>query len=374
MIEATETNYQPDLQPLGTIVFQTTDNHVEPSLLTDLEIILDSYGHQNRELFDSPLDSASPYNTRPAVESDDFSPDSPTALYLRDISQFGLLTKEQEVEKAIAIEEGVLAQHTLAAGVTDPEEQKSLQQQIYSGEVAKKQLIEANLRLVVSVARKYQGRGLSLLDLIQEGNIGLQRGAEKFDYRRGFKFSTYSYWWIRQFVSRAVMDQSRTIRLPVHIYEELTRIYNNGRALAQQLGRDPTPDEIADRMGAAPERMRETLQAAKRPISLETPIDDEDETRTLADLIADRTSHSPSEIAESQNLADKLDEALESHLTPREARVLRMKHGLDGQDHTFKEIAAELDVSVVRARQIEATAREKLRDSALFRQQFRTKG
>ena len=307
-------------------------------------------------------------NQTPAEE---IAPDSAAALYLREISQRPLLTAEEEVMLAKQREAGEEGKRILAAGIDDPAERARIEDDIRIGEAARKRLVESNLRLVVSVARKYMGRGLLFLDLIQEGNIGLQRGVEKYDWRRGFRFSTYAYWWIRQAISRAVADQARTIRLPVHIIEQLTRLYNTARELHQELGREPTAAEIGARLNMDPERIREAFRAAKVPISLETPIGEEEES-TLADLIADAAARAPSEEAEEGVLADMLDEALKRHLTPREAQVLRMRFGLeDGQVRTLGEVGDELEISRERARQIEAEAIRKLRTTVPFMKQFR---
>jgi RNA polymerase primary sigma factor len=303
--------------------------------------------------------------------AEELAPDSPAALYLREISQTPLLTAEEEVDLAKRLEAAKEAERRLAEGNLDPAEQARLAADVAQGAAARRRLIESNLRLVVSVARKYMGRGLLFLDLVQEGNIGLQRAVDKYDWRRGFRFSTYAYWWIRQAVSRAVADQARTIRLPVHVIEQLTKQYNTARDLHQELGREPTATEIGERLGVDPERVREAFRAAKVPISLETPIGEEDES-TVADFVSDATALSPAEEAEDTVLAQSLDEALAQHLGGREAAVLRMRFGMtDGQPHTLGEIAEELGISRERVRQIEAEALHKLRRTGAFLRQFR---
>src|SRR5579875_3490901 len=288
--------------------------------------------------------------------AEELTAESPAALYLREISATPLLTAEEEIALAQQLEAGKAAQRRLERGDFAPEERAQLEQLVQQGEAARKRLIESNLRLVVSVARKYLGRGLLFIDLVQEGNIGLQRAVDKFDWRRGFRFSTYAYWWIRQAISRAVADQARTIRLPVHVIEQLTRVYDTMQALHQELGREPTVAEIAARLGVEPERVREAFQAARVPISLDTPLTEEEEA-TVADFIADLTARSPAEVAEEQVLTHTLDEALRRYLTPREARVLQLRFGLAGEaPRTLTEIAAEVGVSRERVRQIEAEA------------------
>jgi RNA polymerase primary sigma factor len=303
--------------------------------------------------------------------AEELTPDSAAALYLREISRTPLLTAEEEVQLAKQLEAGKAAEKRLAQGNVDEAERLDLDDAIHLGQSARRRLIEANLRLVVSVARKYMGRGLLFLDLVQEGNIGLQRAVDKYDWRRGFRFSTYAYWWIRQAVSRAVADQARTIRLPVHVIEQLTRQYNTARELHQELGREPTAEEIAERLGVEPERIREAFRAAKVPISLETPIGVEDES-TVADFVSDATALTPAEEAEESVLAETLDHALAQHLTAREAAVLRLRFGLmDGQPRTLGEIAQDLGISRERVRQIEAESLHKLRRTAPFLRQFR---
>lgn len=306
----------------------------------------------------------------PAV-ADEFSTDNLAALYLREISQRRLLTAIEEVELAKQREHGEEARATLASGDYLPDRRSELDEVVGIGKAASALLVESNLRLVVSVARKYSGRGLSFLDLVQEGNIGLQRGVEKYDWRRGFRFSTYAYWWIRQAISRAGADQGRTIRLPVHIIEQLTHIHKAALELHQESGREPTAQEIGERLGVAPAAVREMLRAAKVPISIETPIG-EDEGSTLADLIMDATARATADEAEEGVLTDKLDEALRFHLTPREAQVLRMRFGLeDGQPRTLGEVGDELNISRERARQLEFMAIRKLRLAVPFMKQFR---
>ncbi|HWP29473.1 MAG TPA: sigma-70 family RNA polymerase sigma factor [Chloroflexota bacterium] len=303
-------------------------------------------------------------------EEEELAPGSPAALYLQEISKTPLLTAEEEITLAQQLEAGEAAKRQLAKGVADAATRARLEAAVQAGEAARRRLIEANLRLVVAVARRYLGRGLSFLDLVQEGNIGLQRAVDKYDWRRGFRFSTYAYWWIRQAISRAVAAQARTIRLPVHVIEQLTRVYDTMQALHQELGREPTVAEIAARLGVEPERVREAFQAARVPISLDTPLTEEEEA-TVADFIADLTARSPAEVAEEQVLTHTLDEALRRYLTPREARVLQLRFGLAGEaPRTLTEIAAEVGVSRERVRQIEAEALAKLRQAAAFREQF----
>ncbi|HEX2172236.1 MAG TPA: sigma-70 family RNA polymerase sigma factor [Dehalococcoidia bacterium] len=303
--------------------------------------------------------------------ADELAPGSPAALYLREISRTPLLTADEEVALAKRVEAGQQAAELLASSVGDATERDRLEATVRDADAARRRLIESNLRLVVSIAKKYLGRGLTFLDLIQEGNLGLQHAVEKFDWRRGFRFSTYAYWWIRQAVTRAVAEQGRTIRLPVHIIEQLTKLYNTAREMQAESGREPTPAEIGDRLGIEPERVREAFRAAKVPLSLETPIGTEEES-TLADLIADAASRAPAEAAEDEYLAQSLDQALGQILAPREAQLIRLRYGLDrgGHERTLAEVGQELGISRERVRQLEASVMLKLRRARDFREQF----
>jgi RNA polymerase primary sigma factor len=305
------------------------------------------------------------------AQAEELTAGDPATLYLGEISRTPLLTAEQEIQLAQDRDAGIEALRQLEQGVADPGQRAHLEEAVRRGQAARRHLIEANLRLVVSVARKYLGRGLSFLDLVQEGNIGLQKAADRYDWRKGFRFSTYAYWWIRQAVGRAVAEQGRTIRLPGHVFEQLSKLYSTARELNEQLGRSPTAEEIGERMGIEPEKVREAFRAARMPISLETPVG-EDATSTLGDLIADVGAPAPAEEAEERVLASSLDRALEEHLTPREAAIVRLRFGLDrgGVERTLGEVGQRIGISRERARQLEAEALRKLRQAPPFRRQF----
>ena len=269
---------------------------------------------------------------------DGVSSDDPVRLYLKEIGKYPLLTTEEEIALAKQIAEGT------------PEEQAA----------AKKKLSEANLRLVVSIAKRYVGRGMLFLDLIQEGNLGLIKAVEKFDYTKGYKFSTYATWWIRQAISRAIADQARTIRIPVHMVETINKVIRVSRQLMQELGHDPSPEEISEEMGMPVDKVREILKIAQEPVSLETPIGEEEDSH-LGDFIPDEGVSEPSEAASFTLLKEQLVDVLGT-LTPREEKVLKLRFGIeDGRTRTLEEVGKEFNVTRERIRQIEAKALRKLR-------------
>lgn len=291
--------------------------------------------------------------------------DDPVRMYLKEIGRIPLLTAEEEVNLAMRIEEGLYAKEQLEHmqesdyGLTD-EERVTLEQMIEDGAQAKNKMIESNYRLVVSIAKKYMGRGMHFLDLIQEGNMGLIRAVDKFDYKKGFKFSTYATWWIRQAITRAVADQARTIRIPVHMVETINKLVRNQRQLVQELSREPTAEEIGERMGISAERVQQIQRIAQEPISLEAPIGEEEDSN-LGDFISDTNTLNPHETAVQEWIKNALDEVLET-LTDREEKVLRLRYGLlDGKTHTLEEVGTEFGVTRERIRQIEGKALRKLR-------------
>ena len=288
-----------------------------------------------------PQPEAEPAAPEPAEKLEDdlsvpegISMDDPVRMYLKEIGKVPLLTAEEEIEIAKRLETG--------------------------DEEAKKKLSEANLRLVVSIAKRYVGRGMLFLDLIQEGNLGLIKAVEKFDYRKGFKFSTYATWWIRQAITRAIADQARTIRIPVHMVETINKLIRVSRQLLQQYGREPTPEEIAKEMGISESKVREIIKIAQEPVSLETPIGEEEDSH-LGDFIPDDDAPAPAEAASFALMKEQLLDVLDT-LTPREEKVLRLRFGLDdGRQRTLEEVGKEFNVTRERIRQIEAKALRKLR-------------
>ena len=292
----------------------------------NIEIVEDDGGESIAPASNEELESV--------LNADGISIDDPVKVYLKEIGRVPLLSAEEEVELAIRMSEGDVA--------------------------AKKRLSEANLRLVVSIAKRYVGRGMQFLDLIQEGNLGLIKAVEKFDHTKGFKFSTYATWWIRQAITRAIADQARTIRIPVHMVETINKVIRVSRQLLQSLGHDPSPDEISQEMGMPVDKVREILKIAQEPVSLETPIGEEEDSH-LGDFIPDEGASEPSEAASFTLLQEQLVDVL-STLTPREEKVLKLRFGIeDGRPRTLEEVGKEFNVTRERIRQIEAKALRKLR-------------
>jgi RNA polymerase primary sigma factor len=288
--------------------------------------------------------------------------DDAVGLYFAEMSEVPLLSHDEEVALAKQLERGKEAQRRLASNGHDTEERTRLEQLIEEGRKARESLVEANTRLVVSVAKRYRGMGMPFLDLIQAGNEGLLRAVDKFDYRRGHKFSTYATWWIRQAVTRSLSDQGRTIRLPIHLSDLIRRVFKVAQKLEQDIGRRPTPEEIAAEIkGLDPRKARWLLRVARRSISLDKPLGDEEDAGELGDFIVDETAPSPVQVTERQLLHESLDRML-ANLTPREARVLRLRFGLTGDHaHTLKEVGERIGVTRERVRQIEGKALRKLR-------------
>ncbi len=292
--------------------------------------------------------------------------DDTIGLYLKEVSRVPLLTAEQEVELAQRIERGRMAREELAKGSVGKTRRVELRKLIEDGWAAREHLITANSRLVISVAKKYMGRGVPFLDLIQEGNIGLIRATKKFDYRRGHKFSTYATWWIRQAVTRAIADQGRTIRVPVHMGDQINKLLRTQHQLTQRLGRDPSVEELADELDVLPKKVENMIQVSRRPLSLETPTDNEDDS-VLGDFIEDDEVPAPDETATFNLLREHLELVLDM-LPPREVRILQLRYGLlDGQAYTLEEVGRKMGVTRERVRQIEAQALSRLRHPSIRR-------
>ncbi len=321
------------------IISKLSSYEIDPD---QFETILDNIESQGIQVTKDTEDVPVEPIVGPELVIDDFdesmkdgiSIDDPVRMYLKEIGTVPLLSADEEIEIAKRMEEG--------------------------DEEAKKKLAEANLRLVVSIAKRYVGRGMLFLDLIQEGNLGLIKAVEKFDYRKGYKFSTYATWWIRQAITRAIADQARTIRIPVHMVETINKLIRVSRQLLQEYGREPTPEEIAKEMGIPESKVREIIKIAQEPVSLETPIGEEEDSH-LGDFIEDEGAPAPAEAASHILMKEQLWDVLET-LTPREEKVLRMRFGLDdGHQRTLEEVGREFKVTRERIRQIEAKALRKLR-------------
>ncbi|HOW91313.1 MAG TPA: sigma-70 family RNA polymerase sigma factor [Anaerolineaceae bacterium] len=292
--------------------------------------------------------------------------DDTIGLYLKEVSRVPLLNAEEEVELAQRIERGRMAREELAKGNVNNRRRQELRKLIEDGWAAREHLITANSRLVISVAKKYMGRGVPFLDLIQEGNIGLIRATKKFDYRRGHKFSTYATWWIRQAVTRAIADQGRTIRVPVHMGDQINKLLRIQHQLTQRLGREPTVEELAIALDVPPKKVENMIQVARRPLSLETPTDDEEDS-VLGDFIEDDEAPPPDDSATYNLLREHLEDVLNG-LPPREVRILQLRYGLlDGQAYTLEEVGRKMGVTRERVRQIEAQALSRLRHPSIRR-------
>jgi RNA polymerase primary sigma factor len=327
------------------------DENIEVVEMVD-ELDAEEFAREARSARDDELALKAPTN-------------DPVRMYLKEIGKVPLLTAEQEVILAKAIEEGEAATAELdkslnGAKKPSPTRLRELQRTERQGQLAKKKLIEANLRLVVSIAKRYVGRGMLFLDLIQEGNLGLIRAVEKFDYTKGYKFSTYATWWIRQAITRAIADQARTIRIPVHMVETINKLIRIQRQLLQDLGREPTPEEIGREMEFTPEKVREILKVSQEPVSLETPIGEEEDSH-LGDFIEDSDAVVPVDAASFILLQEQLDSVLHT-LSDREKKVIQLRFGLtDGHPRTLEEVGREFGVTRERIRQIESKTLSKLR-------------
>jgi len=299
--------------------------------------------------------------------SEEVSADDTTSLYLKEMARVPLLTPAEELKLAQRLEAGRRASTKLSQGRYDPGEEENLRELVRLGDLAREHLIRANTRLVVSVAKKYVGQGVPFLDLIQEGNLGLMRAVDKFDYKRGYKLSTYATWWIRQAITRALADQGRTIRLPVHMGDRLRKIYRTARELEQEWGRPPTPEEIADAMDLDPRKVRWMLRVSPHPLSLEKPVGEE-EDEELGSFVEDEGTLEPAEATHQHLLHEGIEEVL-STLTPREARILRLRYGLqNGRSYTLEEVGRKFGLTRERIRQIESKALRRLRHPSRSRQ------
>jgi RNA polymerase primary sigma factor len=341
----------PSADQIDAVYQVLQDENIEVVEMVD-ELDVEEFAREARSARDEELALKAPTN-------------DPVRMYLKEIGKVPLLTAEQEVILAKAIEEGEAATAELDKSVAAAKKlptirMRELQRVERQGQLAKKKLIEANLRLVVSIAKRYVGRGMLFLDLIQEGNLGLIRAVEKFDYTKGYKFSTYATWWIRQAITRAIADQARTIRIPVHMVETINKLIRIQRQLLQDLGREPTPEEIGREMEFSPEKVREILKVSQEPVSLETPIGEEEDSH-LGDFIEDSDAVVPVDAASFILLQEQLDSVLHT-LSEREKKVIQLRFGLtDGHPRTLEEVGREFGVTRERIRQIESKTLSKLR-------------
>jgi RNA polymerase primary sigma factor len=328
-----------------------------------MDAVLQAFTNEGIEVVDGvDADEEAPVSRREAEELALKAPtNDPVRMYLKEIGKVPLLTAEEEVDLAKRIEAGLFSSEKLATSKKLQDKmRRDLEWIERDGQLAKKKLVEANLRLVVSIAKRYVGRGMLFLDLIQEGNLGLIRAVEKFDYTKGYKFSTYATWWIRQAITRAIADQARTIRIPVHMVETINKLIRIQRQLLQDLGREPMPEEIAKEMDLTPDKVREILKVSQEPVSLETPIGEEEDSH-LGDFIEDSDAVVPVDAASFILLQEQLDSVLHT-LSDREKKVIQLRFGLtDGHPRTLEEVGREFGVTRERIRQIESKTLSKLR-------------
>ena len=371
------------LEKADTQGFLTTDDVLEavPDADEAMDHLDDIFSWLNAagvEVFgDKPGEAASQDLESASLDDDDdeafdlssVSSDDTVGLYLKEMARVPLLTTEEEVDLAKRLEGGNNARAELARldGSTTPEVIAALEALVEDGKAARDHLIKANTRLVVSIAKKYMGRGVHFLDLIQEGNLGLMKAVEKFDYTRGYRFSTYATWWIRQTITRAIADQGRTIRVPVHMSDRIRRLYKTARQLEQEMGRKPTPEEIAERMDLEPRKVQWMLKVSWRPMSLEHPVGEEEDSE-LGSFIEDLTTPTPTQSAYQNLLHEKVEEVLGT-LTAREARILALRFGLqNGRSYTLEEVGQKFGLTRERIRQIEGKALRRLRHPRRSRQ------
>lgn len=322
--------------------------------------------YDDESLDDSPLDAG----LNPFADLDPVSSDDTIGLYLKEMSRVALLSSEEEVSLAQRINRGYAARRQLQRtnGRTPPERREELEMQINDGILAREHLIKANTRLVVSIAKRYIGRGVPFLDLIQEGNLGLMKAVEKFEVERGFRFSTYATWWIRQTITRSIADQGRTIRVPVHMVDRIRLLYRTTHEMEQKLGRSPTTDELAEQMDVPASKVDWMMRVSWLPLSLESPINDDEEDSELGQFVEDQSTPTPIQSAYAKLLREKVEEVLET-LPPREARILRLRFGLEnGRTYTLEEVGQKFGLTRERIRQIESKALRRLRHPRRARQ------
>ncbi len=359
--------------------YLTTDDLIElyPDVNKDLErleAIVVALRRRGVEILDQEMEHEEeltpPSDMNPYADLTPISSDDTIGLYLKEMARVALLTVEEEIGLARRIESGCAARIKLehSNGSTSVKMRASLEQDREDGELAREHLIKANTRLVVSIAKRYVGRGVPFLDLIQEGNLGLMKAVEKYEYRRGFRFSTYATWWIRQTITRAIADQGRTIRVPVHMVDRIRQLYKTSHELEQTLGRVPTTEELAESVGIQPHKVDWMMQVSWLPLSLESPINEDEEDAELGMFVEDEVTPTPIQSAYAKLLSEKIEEVLDT-LPPREARILRLRFGLEnGRSYTLEEVGQKFGLTRERIRQIESKALRRLRHPRRSRQ------